>query len=111
MREDMHQKRFARWNQSSRWKSLLAGRRTRSVDQHRAGGIRRASCDNQRKEKRSRRLRAASSRRDSEILTVSLTPQFRRRHGELSVSISQSMAAIAGEEEWTVEIDPLRSAG
>src|SRR5947199_5083910 len=68
MREDMHQKRFARWNQSSRWKSLLADRRTRSVDQRRAGGIRRASCDNQRKANRARRLRATSSRRNSEIV-------------------------------------------
>src|SRR5207244_12715136 len=56
------------WNQSSRWKSLFADRRTWSVDQRQTGGIRRAGCDNQRKANRARRLRATSSRRNSEIV-------------------------------------------
>src|SRR5438034_8191046 len=68
MRKSVHQEWGARWNQSSRWKSLFADRRTWSVDQREAGGIRRAGCDNQRKANRARRLRATSSRRNSEIV-------------------------------------------
>src|SRR5213078_959785 len=71
MRKSVHQEWGARWNQSSRWKSLFADRRTWSVDQRQAGGIRRAGCDNQRKANRARRFCATSSRRNSEIVIAS----------------------------------------
>src|SRR4029077_3866281 len=70
MRESMHQKRFARWNQSSRRKSLFADRRTRPFGQRRAGGVRCQDCNNQRKANRARWLRATSSRRNSEVVSV-----------------------------------------
>ena len=71
VRESVHQKRIARWNQNSGWKGLSANRRTRPVDQRQAGGLRCQDCNNQRKANRARWLRATSSRRNSEILTNS----------------------------------------
>src|SRR5215831_10355301 len=68
MCESVYQKRGACWNQSSRWKSLHTDRRTRPLDQRRGGGVRCQDCNNQRKAKRARWVRATSSRRDSEIV-------------------------------------------
>src|SRR5262249_25722745 len=55
-------------NQSSRWKSIFADWRTRSFGQRGAGGVRRSGCNNQRKANCARRLRATSSRTNSEIV-------------------------------------------
>src|SRR5437870_12387361 len=86
VRQRLYQKRVACRNQNSRWKSVFADWRSRPLDQRRGGGLRRQDYNNQRKANRARWIRAASSRRNSEIMIVPTNMLMDALTGELAAS-------------------------